>query len=124
MNQSNNCRYQEVVSLDGFKGRPRALRILGYHNPLESHYEAIVPFIIPHLIPHLSPSDSSEKCGFPILGFQEGSKCSSFSGLQMALAVEIYSFLFTCSGSEENCGTLIRGYKNDNIAPISFLIRF
>ena len=55
LNWSNNCRYQESVSLDGFKGRSRALRILGYHNPLESHYEAIVPFIIPHLIPHLIP---------------------------------------------------------------------
>ena len=47
LNQSNNCRYQEAVSLDGFKGRPRALRILGYHNPQESHYEVILAFVIP-----------------------------------------------------------------------------
>ena len=40
-------RFHEVVSLDGFKERPRALRILGYHNPQGTHYEATFPILKP-----------------------------------------------------------------------------
>ena len=33
-------RYHEEVVVEGFRGRSRPLRILGYHSPTESHYEA------------------------------------------------------------------------------------
>ena len=36
----NALRYHEEVVVEGFRGRSRPLRILGYHSPTESHYEA------------------------------------------------------------------------------------
>ena len=33
-------RYHEEVVVEGFRGRSRPLRILGYHSPTELHYEA------------------------------------------------------------------------------------